>query len=61
MKSLETRRLQQDALENLFGCIRANCGCNMNPTAVQFVAGFKTAILSNLAHITIGNCESDEN
>lgn len=61
IKSLETRRLQQDPLENLFGCIRANCGCNSNPTAGQFVAGLKTAVLSNLSFIGTGNCEDDEN
>ncbi|CAK1591825.1 unnamed protein product [Parnassius mnemosyne] len=61
IKSLETRRLQQDPLENLFGCIRANCGCNSNPTAGQFVAGLKTAVLSNLSFIGTGNCEEDQN
>lgn len=61
IKSLATRRLQQDPLENLFGCIRGNCGSNANPTAGQFVAGLKTAVLSNLSHIVIGNCENDEN
>lgn len=61
IKSLATRRLQQDPLENLFGCIRGNCGANTKPTAGQFVAGLKTAVLSNLSHIVIGNCENDEN
>lgn len=61
IKSLETRRLQQDPLENLFGCIRANCGCNTNPTVGQFVAGLKTAVLSNLPFLGSGNCEDDEN
>ncbi|CAF4918547.1 unnamed protein product [Pieris macdunnoughi] len=32
IKSRVTRRLQQDPLENLFGCIRGNCGSNSNPT-----------------------------
>ncbi|CAH2104627.1 unnamed protein product [Euphydryas editha] len=62
IKSLATRRLQQDALENLFGCIRGNCDSNTNPTCGQFVAGLKTAVLSNLAHMgTSGNCETDNN
>ncbi|CAF4883247.1 unnamed protein product [Pieris macdunnoughi] len=63
IKSLATRRLQQDPLENLFGCIRGNCGSNSNPTVGQFVAGLKTSILSRLAHIgTTGcNCETDNN
>ncbi|XP_047036130.1 uncharacterized protein LOC124641914 [Helicoverpa zea] len=59
IQSLATRRLQQDPLENLFGCIRSNCGANYNPTAGQFVAALKTSILSNLAHLSTGNCESD--
>ncbi|KAF9409722.1 hypothetical protein HW555_011012 [Spodoptera exigua] len=59
IKSLATRRLQQDPLENLFGCIRGNCGANYNPTAGQFIAALKTSILSNLAHLNTGNCESD--
>ncbi|CAK1597698.1 unnamed protein product [Parnassius mnemosyne] len=63
IKSLVTRRLQQDPIENLFGCIRGNCGSNTNPTTGQFAAGLKTSILSSLAHIgTIGsNCERDNN
>lgn len=59
IQSLATRRLQQDPLENLFGCIRSNCGANYNPTAGQFIAALKTSILSNLAHLSTGNCESD--
>lgn len=60
--TLATRRLQQDPIENLFGCIRGNCGSNTNPTCGQFVAGLRTAILSNLSRIgTSGNCESDNN
>ncbi|XP_049868630.1 uncharacterized protein LOC126368613 isoform X2 [Pectinophora gossypiella] len=60
--SLATRRLQQDPLENLFGCIRGYCGSNTNPTTGQFVAGLKTAILNNLSRVgTTGNCETDNN
>ena len=62
IRSLATRRLTQDPVENLFGCIRGNCGSNTNPTTGQFVAGLKTAILSSLAHIgNTGNCETDHN
>lgn len=61
IKSLATRRLQEDPIENLFGCIRGNCGSNVNPTVGQFVGGLKTAILSNLSHISVGNCKLDEN
>ena len=60
IRSLATRRLQQDPLENLFGAIRANCGANSNPTSSQFIGGLKTTIISNLAHIQSGNnCEDD--
>ncbi|XP_022833007.1 uncharacterized protein LOC111360937 [Spodoptera litura] len=61
VESLSTRRLQQDPLENLFGCIRYNCGSNNNPTVAQFVAGLKTAVISNIAHTNSGNCEADSN
>lgn len=61
VRSLATRRLQQDPLENFFGCIRANCGTNSNPTANQFVAAMKTGILSNLAYVSQGNCQNDDN
>lgn len=62
IKTLCTRRLQQDPIENLFGSIRANCGANTNPTVGQFVAALKTTIMSNLAHLSSGgNCELDDN
>ncbi|RVE41901.1 hypothetical protein evm_013451 [Chilo suppressalis] len=60
IKALCTRRLQQDPLENLFGTIRGNCGANFNPTSIQFIAGLKTAILSNLAHMGSGNYMMDD-
>lgn len=60
IKTLCTRRLNQDALENCFGCIRYNCGSNYNPTIQQFVAGIKTAIITNLRHTgQKKNCEDD--
>lgn len=60
--SLATRRLQQDPLENFFGCVRGNCGSNANPTVAQFVSGFKTAIVSSITHTNSRtNCESDQN
>ncbi|KAJ2946544.1 hypothetical protein O0L34_g12599 [Tuta absoluta] len=58
--SLSTRRLNQDALENFFGCVRYNSGSNCNPTVSQFIAGVKTAIISNLRHACKRkNCEDD--
>lgn len=60
VNSLSTRRLNQDPLENFFGCVRYNCGSNNNPTIQQFVAGVKTAIISNLRHAgQKKNCEDD--
>ncbi|XP_045505962.1 uncharacterized protein LOC123702291 isoform X2 [Colias croceus] len=60
IKSLSTRRLNQDPLENCFGCIRYSCGSNNNPTISQFIAGIKTAIISNLKHAgQKRNCEDD--
>ena len=35
-KFLETRKLNQDALENTFGAIRLHCGSNNNPSVGQF-------------------------
>lgn len=61
INSLSTRRLNQDPLENFFGCVRYNSGSNYNPTFVQFVAGVKTAIISNLRHTGRNkNCEDDD-
>lgn len=60
IKAISTRRLNQDALENCFGCIRYSCGSNANPTIQQFVAGIKTAIITNLRHSgQKKNCEED--
>ncbi|CAK1597444.1 unnamed protein product [Parnassius mnemosyne] len=60
IKSLPTRRLNQDPLENCFGCIRYSCGSNNSPTINQFIAGIKTAIISNLKHSGHKkNCEDD--
>lgn len=59
--TLSTRRLNQDPLENFFGCVRYNSGSNDNPTISQFVAGVKTAIISNLKHTGRNkNCENDD-
>lgn len=57
---MSTRRLNQDPLENCFGCIRYSCGSNNNPTIQQFVSGVKTAIITNLRHTgQRKNCEDD--
>lgn len=60
IERLFTRRLNQDPLENCFGCIRYSCGSNTNPTIAQFVAGIKTAIITNLRHSgQKKNCQDD--
>jgi hypothetical protein len=48
-KYLETRNLNQDALENTFGIIHLHCGSNSSPTVGQFVDALKTSIISGLA------------
>lgn len=48
-KYLETRNLNQDALENIFGAIHLHCGSNNNPSLGQFVCALKTVIISGLA------------
>ena|ERR1700678_2628397 len=52
-----TRRLNQDCLENLFGTIRTQNGNNMNPTPVQFINVFKNYftlnILNNLLKLIV--------
>lgn len=62
LKSLSPRRLNQDPLENCFGCIRSNCGSNPNPTSVQFIAALKTGMITNLINNNKNrNCADDNN
>jgi len=58
---LETRNLNQDALENTFGAIRLHCGSNSNPSVGQFVDALKTVIINGLAYRSLcgPNCEDD--
>ncbi|XP_044756674.1 uncharacterized protein LOC123315151 isoform X1 [Coccinella septempunctata] len=62
-KSLKTRTLNQDPLENLFGQIRYGCGCNDNPTVQQFIGSLKTQLLNGLVSQSFRgrNCEKDDN
>jgi hypothetical protein len=46
LKFLETRNLNQDALENTLGAIRLLCGSNSNPSVGQFVDALKTVIIN---------------
>ncbi|KAG8222115.1 hypothetical protein J437_LFUL002111 [Ladona fulva] len=60
---VNTRAFNQDPLENLFGCIRGNCGSNTHPTATQFIGSLKSSIISGLAFsASTGrrNCEEDD-
>jgi hypothetical protein len=60
-KYLETRNLNQDALENTFGAICLHCGCNNTPSVGQFVDALKTVIINGLAYrgLLDPNCEDD--
>lgn len=58
--SLTQRSLNQDPLENLFGCIRSGCGCSDNPNSKQFIGSLKTQVLNGLVKRVPGtNCEND--
>jgi hypothetical protein len=60
-KFLITRNLNQDALENFFGCIRSHGVRNTNPTCTSFEASFKTFIVNNfVSPHARANCEEDE-
>jgi len=58
---LETRNLNQDALENTFCPSRLHCGSNNNPSVGQFVDALKTVIINDLAYRSLydSNCEDD--
>ena len=60
-KFLETRNLNQDALENTFGAIRLRCGSNNNPSVGQFVDSLKRVIINGLSYRSLfgTNCEDD--
>jgi len=49
-KYLETRNLNQYALESRFGAIRLHCGSDNNPSVGQFVDALKTDIIKGLAY-----------
>lgn len=61
--SLCTRNLNQDPVENFFGCIRSQAGRNINPSSSSFASSFKTLLVNNMAscHSPGMNCEDDEN
>lgn len=60
--SMIPRNMNQDSLENFFGCIRSHGVRNINPTCTNFTQYYKTLILNNFAapHSISFNCEEDE-
>jgi len=57
-KFLETRKLNQDALENTFGAIRLHCGSKNNQSVGQFVDALKTVIINGLAYRSLYGTEA---
>lgn len=57
IKSLLTRHINQDPIENLFGAVRS-LGCD-NPTSHAFISAYKTLLLNNLisSQSPGANCE----
>lgn len=62
MRYLCLRSINQDALENFFGCIRSHNVRNVNPTSYAFVNSFKSFIINNLSGTRSpgANCETDK-
>ncbi|XP_046383082.1 uncharacterized protein LOC124153770 [Ischnura elegans] len=59
-KSLRTRILNQDSLENLFSVIRQQHGCNDNPNVYQVGMGIKHIIMASIQKLSgNSNCEVD--
>lgn len=58
-KQFRPSYINQDPLENFFGCIRATGGRNINPTCTNFCSAYKVLLINNLSsRYTIGrNCE----
>lgn len=54
-----TRRLNQDPLENFFGCIRQQGGNCDTPTPVQFIRAFRKLFFDNFLSPSNGNCSAD--
>lgn len=56
------RNLNQDPLENFFGCVRSHGVRNVNPSCDSFISSFKSLIINNFmsAHSPASNCEKDE-
>ncbi|KAI4468043.1 e3 sumo-protein ligase [Holotrichia oblita] len=61
-KFLCTRHINQDPLENFFGCIRNHGARNINPTCHSFLLSLKTLLINNFLspHSPGANCEEDD-
>lgn len=57
IKSILTRHMNQDPIENFFGAVRS-LGCD-NPTSHLFISAYKTLLLNNLisSQSPGANCE----
>ncbi|KAK9710416.1 Transposase protein [Popillia japonica] len=55
------RNLNQDPLENFFGCIRSHGVRNITTTVASFISSYKSLIVNNFAspHSPGANCEED--
>lgn len=59
---IETRKLQQDPIEILFGQIRKKCGNNDNPTSEVFSSSFRNILAQRtVLNSKFANCESSDN
>ena len=61
-KSLRTRSIQQDCLENCFAVIRQSYGFNVNPTPCQFRFSLEHLMITSLLDLSrpeSANCERD--
>lgn len=59
---IQTRRLNQDSIENLFAVVRQQHGCNSNPSVRDFEAGLKHILITQMSKVSdITNCEPDLN
>jgi len=57
LKYLPCYKFSQDHIELLFNCIRAQGGCNNNPTSRQFKAAFKKILIhTEITETATGNC-----
>lgn len=59
--SVLLRNINQDALENFFGSIRAHGCSNIMPNSSAFESAFKTLLINNISspHSVGANCEKD--